>query len=254
MKILVCGKGGCGKSTVTALLTHALSNKGYSVLVIDNDESNFGLHKQLGLKLPEDFLNYFGGKKDLVEKMKKAFSDGGEVSFFEEQWKIEDIPEEYVSRNKNISLMAVGKIHDFGEGCACHMGVLSKHLIKNIEIGNEEFILVDTEAGIEHFGRGVEEGCDILLMIVDPSYESMRLLEKIRDLAQGAGKELYYILNRVEGESQTILHEKVPQDRILATLPVMESVFKAGLYGTQLNIDVKDMDPAVSFLTGIKDK
>ena len=55
MKIAVCGKGGCGKSTVTSLLAKALARRGKEILVIDSDESNYGLHRQLGMKLPRDF-------------------------------------------------------------------------------------------------------------------------------------------------------------------------------------------------------
>lgn len=132
--------------------------------------------------------------------MKASFSTGEEVKFFDKRWEIADIPEEYVSKTDNISLMSVGKIHDFGEGCACPMGVLSKHLLKNIDVGSNDIVLVDTEAGIEHFGRGVEEGCDALLMVIDPSYESICLSDKISSLAESAGKDLYYVLNRVEGK------------------------------------------------------
>ena len=45
MKIAVCGKGGCGKSTVTSLLAKALARRGKEILVIDSDESNYGLHR-----------------------------------------------------------------------------------------------------------------------------------------------------------------------------------------------------------------
>lgn len=253
MKILICGKGGCGKSTLTALLAQSMARKGCNVLVVDNDESNFGLHRQLGLDLPPDFLNYFGGKKELGGKMRKSFSTGEKVELFEEKWELSDIPEEYISRNDNISLMAVGKIHDFGEGCACPMGVLAKHLLKNIDVGSNDFVFVDTEAGIEHFGRGVEEGCDALLMVIDPSYESIRLSEKISSLAEVAGKELYYILNRAEGESKAILYEKVPEDRILGALPVLESVFRAGLLGNEFNMESEEIESITSFLMELKD-
>jgi CO dehydrogenase nickel-insertion accessory protein CooC1 len=35
MKIVVCGKGGNGKSTIVALLPNEALNKGYQVLVIE---------------------------------------------------------------------------------------------------------------------------------------------------------------------------------------------------------------------------
>lgn len=252
MKILICGKGGCGKSTLTALLAQSMARKGCNVLVVDNDESNFGLHRQLGLELPQDFLNHFGGKKELGEKMRESFSTGEAVSFFENRWKIPDIPEEYVSVKGNLSLMAVGKIHDFGEGCACPMGVLSKHLLKNIDVQDNDFVFIDTEAGIEHFGRGVEEGCDALLMVLDPSYESIRLSEKISSLASAAGKDIYYVLNKIDEESKSLLYEKVPEDLILATLPVMESVFRAGLLGSEFNVESEEIESIASFLMDLK--
>ena len=63
MKLILCGKGGCGKSTLATLLARSYAAEGRQVLVVDSDESNFGLHRQLGLPLPEDFTHYFGHKK-----------------------------------------------------------------------------------------------------------------------------------------------------------------------------------------------
>jgi CO dehydrogenase maturation factor len=57
MKMLVCGKGGCGKSTIVALLSKEMAERGNRVLVIDNDESNIGLHHRLGMDKPADFMN-----------------------------------------------------------------------------------------------------------------------------------------------------------------------------------------------------
>ena len=50
MKIILCGKGGCGKSTVATLLARVYQKAGKNVLVIDSDESNYGLHRQLGFR------------------------------------------------------------------------------------------------------------------------------------------------------------------------------------------------------------
>ena len=42
---------------------------GKTVLVVDSDESNFGLHRQLGVELPRDYTEYFGGKDKAFKKM-----------------------------------------------------------------------------------------------------------------------------------------------------------------------------------------
>ena len=66
MKVTICGKGGCGKSTVTSLLAKALARRGNEVLVIDSDESNYGLHRQLGMELP-GILQDISGKRECIE-------------------------------------------------------------------------------------------------------------------------------------------------------------------------------------------
>ena len=52
MKLIVCGKGGCGKSTISALLARKFKELGHRVLLIDADESNgpgVRLAKPIGL-------------------------------------------------------------------------------------------------------------------------------------------------------------------------------------------------------------
>jgi len=71
MKIAVCGKGGSGKSTISALLAKEMA-KTKNVLVLDIDESNYGLHSQLGLAAPRDLMEYFGGKTGFKEKQRAA--------------------------------------------------------------------------------------------------------------------------------------------------------------------------------------
>ena len=68
-KIAVCGKGGSGKSTVVALLTHGARDRGCRVLVVDSDESNPGLYRVLGFdRRPEPLLKLVGGKKEVFPR------------------------------------------------------------------------------------------------------------------------------------------------------------------------------------------
>mgnify|MGYP001126733965 CR=1 FL=1 len=240
MKIIICGKGGCGKSTTAALLAKAYQREGRNVLVVDSDESNYGLYRQLGLDLPEDFTHYFGGKKGAY----RVFDDKGYV--FDEKWNISDIPREFLTGDRNLHLMAIGKIAEAEEGCACGMGFTAKMLLDNLETGENDVVIVDTEAGVEHFGRGLDRFADVILMVIDPSYESIRLSEKVYDMAQALDKPVYFILNKADAEQAEItkaaLREK---EAVIAVIPADPQIMMAGLKGEALELEMPAINAVI---------
>jgi CO dehydrogenase maturation factor len=234
-KLAICGKGGSGKSTIAALTAKALVENGNSVLVIDTDESNFGLHRQLGVDLPPDFMEYFGGKSAVLEKIMQAAPDWDSVSFFEEELSFADIPEAYLSKNGEAKLLAIGKIHEVGEGCACSMGMLVKEFIEKLRLNNGEIVIVDTEAGIEHFGRGIEKSVDAVLMVIDPSYESLKLSEKVANLSSSICKPIFFILNKVDESNEQFMRETVgKRHTVIAAVPADPALSLAGLRGEEI--------------------
>ncbi len=235
MKLILCGKGGCGKSTLSTLLARSYAADGKRVLVIDSDESNFGLHRQLGLELPEDFTHYFGHKKGI-------FADGAS-DVFDGGWKLSDIPAEYCSTDGNIQLMAIGKIHDAGEGCACAMGSLNKIFLEHLVLEEDEVCIVDTEAGVEHFGRGVDQYADTILMVADPSYESIMLTDKIAEMANSFEKPFYIVLNKVTSEQEAMMRESIQNaDKIVAAIPADTGILAAGLKGEALTTSIPEIE------------
>lgn len=200
-KIAVCGKGGVGKSTITSLLAFGLMNKGYKVVIMDADESNPGLHRKFGFEnMPAS----------IHEAMKKSESEKEDsVGNWHQMEKIAlgDIPAEFMMEDQAISYLMIGKINNVLEGCACAMAGSAREMLIRLSLNENEILIVDQEAGIENFGRGVERGADTIINIVEPSYESIELSEKINDMAQGIG------ITRVK----TILN-KVPSQEIENTL------------------------------------
>ncbi len=244
MKVLVCGKGGCGKSTIVALLSKEMAERKNKVLVIDSDESNTGLHLRLGMTKPEDFMNYFGGKKILFEKTKEITG----------RWKLDDLPKEYLSEKGNIQLLSMGKIYEFGEGCACPINVLSSRVLEILDVGDKEFLIVDTDAGIEHFGRGVEKGVDSLVVVIEPSKDSILLAQKISNLGKQLGKPTYLVLNRVNHGSEKLLLESIDKEKVIATIPENRDVFMSGLAGKELKISFEGIKQIADRLESEKKK
>jgi CO dehydrogenase maturation factor len=244
MKILICGKGGCGKSTIVALLSKEMAERKNKVLVIDSDESNIGLHHRLGMTKPADFMNYFGGKKTLFKKAKEITN----------KWKLKDLPKDYLSEKENIQLLSMGKIYEFGEGCACPINALSSKVLEVLDLGDKEFMIADTDAGIEHFGRGVEKGVDVLVVIIDPSRDSILLAQKISDLGKQVGKPTYYVLNRVTRETEKLLLDSLDKENVIAIIHENKDVFMSCLSGNELTISLEGIKEIADRLESEKRK
>jgi len=200
-KISVCGKGGSGKSTVVALLVRGMRERGYQVLVVDSDESNPGLYRMLGFeRRPDALLELVGGKKNVF----RAFSQDSVSSrsiLTQDEIRTAELPRPQVEETDGIKLVCVGKILQSLEGCACPMGALSRGFLKRLRLQKDEIAVIDMEAGIEHFGRGVETSVDSVLIVAEPSFDSLELAEKINALASEVGmNSIWTVLNKIPSE------------------------------------------------------
>lgn len=211
MKICICGKGGSGKSTVVVLLANAFRSIGKDVIVLDSDESNLSLFWMLGFdRAPKPLMDFVGGKKDVQQKMIARFMKGENEPAMS-IWELDhitsrDLPPEYITKKDGFQLVATGKIHQALEGCACPMGAVTREFLKKLHRGPDEVALVDLEAGIEHFGRGIENSIDLVVCVVEPSFESISLAAKIMELTRSAGAFFQgAILNKISSADQESL-------------------------------------------------
>jgi len=234
-KIAVCGKGGSGKSTVVALLANGLRKRGYRVLIVDSDDSNQGLHRMLGFeKRPEPLLGLVGGKK----KVFQAFSERSESPksiLTQDEIRRTDLPSQYRVERDHITLVCVGKILQSLEGCACPMGALSREFLKRLSLQEDEVALVDMEAGVEHFGRGIETSVDGVLAVTEPSFDSLALAERISVLASEVEVEnIWAILNKVTSEEIALRLRRELEEKgipVIGSIGYYPEVFMAGLEG-----------------------
>jgi len=230
MKISVCGKGGSGKSTIVTLLAGEALARGYQVLVVDSDESNSGLFRMLGFdQPPTPLMELVGGKKSLKRKMGQP-SVLAEASIL-----IEDIPPPHLLKRDGLMLVSIGKILQSLEGCACPMGVLSREFLKKLALKADELVIVDMEAGVEHFGRGVETSIDSVLIVVEPPFESLEVAKKIHSLAAGIGIEnTWAVLNKVPSEEIARKLEEELKKRginVIGCIHLDPEVFKSSVEG-----------------------
>jgi len=227
-KIAVCGKGGTGKTTAVALMAGAFQDLGFSVLVIDLDESNPGLRRMLGFGREPKPLLAVMKKPPKGEKPKEAW-------FTREEMGIQDIPGEFLLGVDSLKFLMAGKIDDPFQGCACSLADLARDLVQKLTLREKEILLIDTEAGVESFGRGIERHVDTVVIMVEPSAESIVLAEKISYLADGIGvKKVRALANKIPSERtrQRVAEEMERRKiKVLGALWVDDQISESSLEG-----------------------
>jgi CO dehydrogenase maturation factor len=227
-KIAVCGKGGAGKTTFITLLAGVLQEMDYSVIALDTDESNPGLYRMLGLDtepLPLKSLLKGVGSKENIPSPAWITKDSISTT---------DIPKPYFSQKGMLRFLSIGKIVDPFEGCACSMADVARIFLDKLTLQEKEILIIDMEAGIESFGRGVERTVDTVLILVEPTFESMALAEKVSYMADGIGVgNVFAVLNKVPSKDiETVIQNKLDDLKIKSigtiyfSLPVTEAAFK----------------------------
>ena len=206
MKIAVSGKGGVGKTTISALLARAFSERGYTVLAIDADP-NPNLALALGVPLEQaGGIVPISENAPLIEEKTgtKPQNYGG---VFRLSFQVDDIIRRFgISTPAGVGLVVMGAVRSAGQGCMCPANALIRSLLRHLLMKPDEAAIVDMEAGIEHFGRGTAEHVDAMLVVTDSGLSSLETAKRICRLSRDAGiRRVFLVGNRVTNDdSQAI--------------------------------------------------
>lgn len=224
LKIAVGGKGGVGKTTVTALLARCLAAKNDNrVIAIDADPV---ANLAAGLGIPEDQpITPIAELRDLIEERTgaKAGTMGG---FFTLNPKVDDIPERFSKEKDGVKLLVMGTVQSGGSGCICPESTILKALMTHLVLYRDEVVLMDMEAGVEHLGRATSGSVDALLIVVNPGARSRNAAHKIRQLGQDIGiKRILVLGNRVKGaDDEQLIRDSLPDFDILGFVPEHDEI------------------------------
>lgn len=258
-KIAVCGKGGSGKSVLVRLLAAGMGARGRRVLVIDADESNTGLHRMLGFDTPpQPLIELLGGKQKVeaeIEARIRAGESEMSVQLMRDEMPVANIPPEYIfETDDGVRLVTVGKIMMALEGCACPMAIVSRSFLKKLRLEADEIAIVDLEAGVEHFGRGVETSMDCVLVVVEPSIDSLEIAVKISELANQIDiADVWAVLNKIPTEdiaSRLTDHLNKKDITVIGSIHQNPEIFASCLEGRPIQGRVagEDIDRILDYL------
>ena len=237
-KILINGRGGCGKSTLTSIISKKLAQNN-KVLVIDIDEGNIGINKILGVERPETtFMEYCGGRGRVMSELVQVILQQEDAVRIIDEIRFDDLAEPFAIWKGNLGFIQMGKIDDPGEGCSCPISNLALDFITNLKLEDNQVVIVDTSAGVEHIGQGVAGGIDELITVVDGSNDAILLANKINEMSKKAGRENFVILNKVDENIEDLMKEKLDDDiNIIGKINYNSLISQSNINGIELDIE-----------------
>lgn len=198
MKLAITGKGGVGKTTLAAGLALSFSQDGKRVIAIDADPDS-NLAATLGFPEPEKIVPLVEMKELIAERT--GVEPGTVGGYFKLNPKVDDIPDKFSREHQGIKLLLMGRVKKGGSGCFCPENAFLKAVLSYLFFSQEDVVILDMEAGIEHLGRGTAEGVDGLIVVVEPSMRSMETAFRIKSLAKDLKIERVFLLgNKVHGD------------------------------------------------------
>lgn len=192
--IATAGKGGVGKTSISATIVRCLAEKypDKKILAIDADPA-VGLSTALGIdvKITIDDI-----RKEIISSVDEGDTRGAIELLNEAKYRIFDA----LVETNGFSFIAVGRPET--AGCYCKINSYLKEVISILS--NEfDYVVIDGEAGIEQINRRVMEKVTHLLLITDPSKKGCRVISTIKSVADELVmyEKIGVIVNRMNDES-----------------------------------------------------
>jgi len=222
--IAVAGKGGTGKTTISALMVRLLKDKKMgSVLAVDADPNS-----NLGASLGTEMGETIGEIIDAVASNPQIVPAGMSKDRF-----IEYRVQTAIKECDGFDLLTMGRPE--GPGCYCFANNILRNVIGNL-MKEYDYIVIDNEAGLEHFSRRTTRDADTLLVISDSTKVGLKAASRINELTKELKlkiKKTQLIINRKMQDADDGLIEQTGLDCI-GELPEDASILKISLNGGSL--------------------
>jgi CO dehydrogenase maturation factor len=219
--IALAGKGGTGKTTVSALLIRYLMEKqDGSILAIDADPAT-NLNMVLGMDIEGNVGDI---REDMLDMVQTSGALAGSMpGGMSKQEYLDYQVQMAITEGDNVDLLVMGRPE--GQGCYCAANQMLRVIIDRL--GKQyDYVVIDNEAGMEHLSRRTTRDVDVLLLVTDPTQRGLitaqRMYEMVPGLEIGVGRT-YLIINRVRGsESENMKVSELPT-------PLAKAIEQSGL-------------------------
>jgi len=229
MKIAVSGKGGTGKTTLAGMLALYLAGQGRPVIAVDADPAA-SLASALGLR-GEDAPAPISEMRELI--LERTGASEGYGSFFKLNPRVDDLPERFSATVRGVRLLVLGGVKSGGSGCICPESALLRALVSHLILRQDETVIMDMEAGIEHLGRATARAVDRMIVMVEPGLRSVSTALAVRRLATEIGLvDVVAVANKVRPETDLGAIRAALGDLELAgVIPYDQAIAEADMRG-----------------------
>jgi CO dehydrogenase maturation factor len=232
VKIAVGGRGGVGKTTLSALLAQTYAERGRNVLAVDMDPSPSLAE---ALAVPDGVrssLRPISEMDELIEERTGA-KPGVSGGFFTINPRVDDIPDRFSVLHKGVRLLEMGRVEAGGTGCICPESAMLRTLFTQLLFRQDEVLMLDMYAGVEHLGRATVDFVDAMVVVVGPTRHSLTAADQIEKMARDIGlTSIGWVGNRVRNEADlAFLADAANGGRLLGHLPDDPSAIEADRRG-----------------------
>lgn len=226
MKIAISGKGGVGKTTVAATLAKLFADSHKKVYAVDADPDAC-LAAAVGI--PDEQIRNLKPLVDLKELVDKKSAGGG--AFFSLNPDVDDVLEEYSIPLGNIRFLRMGGIKQGGSACYCRENSFLNALTSGLLWDKESAVILDMGAGIEHLTRGTARSVDVMLVVIEPSKNSVNTAKLVKELATDLGiQKIKFIGNKIRNDKEReFINSHFPSDEILGFIPFDDEIWESSM-------------------------
>lgn len=134
MKIAVSGKGGVGKTTVSATLAHLYAQESRKVIAADVDpDANLGL----ALGFPEEVLDEILPISAMRKMISERTNASPDRTFYKLNPKVNDLVDLYGKEYNGVRLIALGTVETAGGGCVCPENTMLRMLLMDLVLAKK---------------------------------------------------------------------------------------------------------------------
>ncbi len=230
MKVAITGKGGVGKTTLSAVLARLYASEGRTVLAADVDpDANLGL----ALGFSEEEVNSIVPISKMRKLVEERTGADNLNKFFKLNPQVSDIPDKYAKEINGVKLLVMGTVETGGSGCVCPEHVMLKAILSALVFRKDDVVIMDMEAGLEHLGRGTASMMDQFIVVIEPGARSVQTYEKVKQLAADLGiTRVRVVANKVRNEDdENYIRSRIPEDALLGMIHYNADVIEADRRG-----------------------